>query len=367
MATVTDNLEDAATRHTVYLLRWSQGTYTRHSKLVDEMVADLIRKLNLRAPTDGSFTASRLKAMIAATKDQSKELYGAIQKAVDGDFKELSAYEARFQLQAVQSAYPIELALNTVTPAQIHSAAMARPFQGKVLNEWWRDQEYSVRKRFQSQIRLGYVEGESLSQISTRLRQAGDLTKRQMEAVIRTATNHYAQTARNQVTAANKDLFKYEIWSATLDGRTTAICRSRDGKRYEVGKGPNPPAHWNCRSSRVPVTKSWKELGFTGMGDDEPLSNRPFVADTRKVKDIPKSMRDQVIGKTTDKSYNDWLKTQPRGFVEEVLGVKKSKLYLDGNLSLDKFVNRRGRELTLDQLAASESKAMKSAFIKAFG
>lgn len=367
MATVTDNLKDSADRHTVYLLRWSRGTYRRHSKLIDEAVADLTAQLNIRAPADGSFTARRMKAMIASAKETSTELYKALYSAVGDDFKGLAAYEGRFQLNAIQSAYPIELSLNAIPAAQLHSAAMSRPFQGKILRDWWKDQEYSTQRAYQAAMRLGFVEGESLSQISRRVRDVGDMSKRQTEAVIRTATNHMAQTARNQVVKANEELFSHEVWSATLDGRTTAICRGRDGKKYRIGEGPYPPAHLGCRSARVPVTKTWKELGFDGMDDDEPLSNRPFVADTRKVKDIPKSMRDQVIGKTTDKSYNDWLKTQPKPFVVEVLGQKKADLYLDGGLSLDRFTNRVGRELTLEQLESSESKVVKSAFNKAFG
>jgi SPP1 gp7 family putative phage head morphogenesis protein len=42
-------------------------------------------------------------------------------------------------------------------------------------------------------------------------------------------------------------------WVSILDNRTSDICRSRSGKRYEYGKGPLPPAHPNCRSMIVPV------------------------------------------------------------------------------------------------------------------
>jgi hypothetical protein len=92
------------------------------------------------------------------------------------------------------------------------------------------------------------------------------------------------------------------------------------------------------------------------MPDDMPLDTRPFVADKRRVKDIPKDQRDQIIGTTTAKSYNEWLKTQPKSFVEDVLGKQKAKLYLDGGLPLDRFVDRAGNELTLEQLAKRESK-----------
>lgn len=44
---------------------------------------------------------------------------------------------------------------------------------------------------------------------------------------------------------------KYQ-WISVIDGATTEICRGRNRKIYEYGKGPLPPAHINCRSKTVP-------------------------------------------------------------------------------------------------------------------
>ena len=49
-------------------------------------------------------------------------------------------------------------------------------------------------------------------------------------------------------------------------------------------------------------------------------------------------------------SYGEWLKTKRRGFVESVMGKKKAALFLDGDLPIDRFINREGFELTLDEL-----------------
>ena len=47
-------------------------------------------------------------------------------------------------------------------------------------------------------LRIGFVEGESISQISSRFRTVGKKAKRDMDAVIRTATNHMSSVARKQ-------------------------------------------------------------------------------------------------------------------------------------------------------------------------
>jgi len=361
--TVGDNIADAETRHTVYLLRYARSTYRKHSNLIDKALADLTGTINARAPSDNSFTRRRLEGVLASIRETSQTLYKGLQEGIEGDLRELADYEAGFQQRIIEEAYPIQLDLTKVTGAQVHSAAMAKPFQGKVLRDWFRDQEYGVRRAFESAVRLGFVEGESIPQIASRVKGVGNMTRRQVESIVRTATRHHSQVAMNTVAQANSDIIDEEEYVATLDGRTTLECASRDGNRYEVGKGPQVPAHHGCRSVRVPVPKTFDEL-FGRIGEDKPLASRRFVADTRRVKDIPKSVRDQLTGRTT-KTYNQWLKTQNKGFVEDVLGKQKAKLYLDGDLSIDKFVDRQGSEYTLEQLAKREAQAFEKAGLEA--
>ena len=360
MKTTQDKLNEAQTRHIIYLLRWSKGTYRKHLNIINKAFSDMSYRLQSGAPADGSFTAKRLEMMLGVAEETSKRLYKALNDLVNDDYRELAAYEAAFQVRAVSSAYPIALDIRGPTPAQIHAAAMSQPFQGKVLGTWWRDQSVSLRSHLSQQIRLGYVEGETISQVVRRIGDVEGMTKRNIEAVVRTATNHMADMARRKTTEANDWLFSHEEWSSTLDGRTSPICIERDGKRYKVGSGPRPPAHFNCRSVRVPVTKSWKELGFDGMDEDEKLNTRPFVLDKRRVKDIPKSERDSLIGRTTAKTYSEFAKSQPLSFLEDVAGDYRAKLVKDGGLELKDLI-RNGQWMTIDQIEKSESKALKSA------
>ena len=102
-------------------------------------------------------------------------------------------------------------------------------------------------------------------------------------------------------------------WVSVLDGKTTAICRSRSGKIYPAGSGPRPPAHVRCRSIVVPH--------LPGKGDpDEP-------------------------------AYEDWLRKQTPDRVRQILGKTKGDMFLRGELILDDMVTARGRELTLNELA----------------
>ena len=53
---------------------------------------------------------------------------------------------------------------------------------------------------------------------------------------------------------------------------------------------------------------------------------------------------------SADLNYNDWLKKQSKAFQVDVLGKDKAKLFRDGGITMDKFVNDRGQALTLAEL-----------------
>jgi hypothetical protein len=363
MKTVGDKLADAETRHTVYLLRWSASMYKRHSKLLDQMEADIATKIAMRAPDDGTFTSRRLQMMLAEVETKSNELFKALESATDGDYQELAAYEARFHVRAISNAYPIDMALAKVTPVAVHSAAMSQPFLGKVMKGWWKGQNAATKDAYNRALRIGFAQGDTISQMVNRVGDVGQKTRRDVEMIIRTGTAHMSQRAMDKVTEANADLFSGEEFIATLDGRTTSVCMGNDGEVFLIGEGPQLPLHWGERSKRIPKTKSWKELGFTDKDIDKPLASRRFIADKRRLKDIPKDQRDALTGRTT-KSYNEWLKTQPRQFIDDVLGKKKAKLYLDGGLPLDKFTDRKSNPLTLAELEKRESAAFKRAGVE---
>jgi hypothetical protein len=138
---------------------------------------------------------------------------------------------------------------------------------------------------------------------------------------------------------ANKDIVKGVQIVATLDNRTTEICMSEDGKVYDVGDGPRPPFHFNCRTTTTPVLKSLREMGFKSP------TGKPLSKATRA------SVNGQVPARQT---YGSWLKRQPKAVQEDALGVEKARLFRHGDLTVDRFVDDRRNVLTLDELRRRE-------------
>ena len=59
---------------------------------------------------------------------------------------------------------------------------------------------------------------------------------------------------------------------------------------------------------------------------------------------------------------NDWLKTKPAEFQNEVLGPSRAKLFRAG-MPVDRFVNRAGDKLTLDDLRKRDAEYFRKAGI----
>ena len=88
----------------------------------------------------------------------------------------------------------------------------------------------------------------------------------------------------------------------------------------------------NCRSTTIPKVKDEFNLGASVTG------KRASVGATGGK---------EVSAKLT---YGGWLKKQRIEFVDEALGVDRSRLFRSGKLTIDKFVDPTGRVYTLTEL-----------------
>lgn len=354
MPTTNEALQDALTHRDIELERYKRGVMRRVLLLLARLEEDLVRRMVSLDPTEVQprYRDARLTRLLAEVGRLVDQYGDALEQDVLPDLRTLAKDEAALGVRMISGILPVTL--ETVVPAAVtlQAAVMSRPFQGRLLREWVRDHPPAVRMRLRSTIRQGVAEGQTIDQMVRAIRgtaasQYSDgimaVNRRGAEAMVRTAVQHTVATAREATYDANADIMKGVMMVATLDGRTTLFCMQIDGRVYPLNKGPRPPFHVGCRTSTVPVLKSWKELGLD-------LSEAP--EGTRA------SMDGQVAEKTT---YNRWLRRKPAAFQDEVLGPSKGALYRRGELSLDKFVDNSGHAYTLDQLRKREPAAFAKA------
>jgi SPP1 gp7 family putative phage head morphogenesis protein len=193
-------------------------------------------------------------------------------------------------------------------------------------------------------VKSGFVQGKTTRQIVKEVVGAGglaDVSQRNAATVVRTALNHVSTQAREIVYQKNSDIVEKYEWVSTLDSRTSTICRSRDGQKYDIGKGPLPPAHPNCRSATAPVISS--EFDFLDAGAK------------RAARGADGGM--QVDASTT---YYDFLKQQPAWFIDKALGPIRGKIFRNSGMSPEEFrvasVDGFGRPLTLKEMAEADKR-----------
>ena len=195
----------------------------------------------------------------------------------------------------------------------------------------------SIVKRLIGSLQFG-EEAKTVGQLAAAGGQLTQVADNQILTLIRTSINQVANTASQQVYEANQDITQKYRYVATLDTRTSAICRALDGREFDYGKGPMPPQHFNCRSTTVPVI-NYKELGF-----DPPPS-------------VTKGKRASMDGPVpANETYGEWLAKQPRTTQADALGPGKVAYFnrltnkYGANDAMAKLVKDDGSELTLAQL-----------------
>ena len=216
-------------------------------------------------------------------------------------------------------------------------------------------------------IRQGVFSGESTQEIARRMigklefgqkalgsRQkamaGGELTKlanHQIRTIVRTSVNQVQNQASQAVYAANSKVAPKYQYVATLDSRTSVVCRDLDGKTFAYNRGPTPPQHFNCRSTTVPVVDYEglsKQKGFEGL---KPPPVGKVVTRPSATGRVPQDM-----------TYGEWLLKQDKKLQVKTLGNPKKVSYFkklakkegSGQKAIKKLVRDDDSERSLKDL-----------------
>jgi len=387
---------EALYRNAIDLNRFSNSVARRIINAYNDIIIDAVNQLRTIDELAAPVKAARLRAILAQLKDSLGTWAGDATEITATELQGIAQLQSEFVAEQLRRALPAgardavrtveispQFAQSVVTtdPTQLNVVALSDDLfaavqgapatfnltaaqgatitlpNGEVVTKAFRGIAVDQAERFSQVVRQGLLTGEPTPAIAKRLigslqfgeeaktvkqliaagGQATAVADNQVVALVRTSINQIANTASQQVYEANQDITPRYRYVATLDTRTSAICRALDGREFEYGKGPTPPQHFNCRSTTVPVI-DYKELGFT-----------PPPAGTRASADgqVP-----------VNESYGQWLAKQPLPVKAKALGANKVA-YFD-KLSakygpkdaIAKLVRDDGSELTLDQLRA---------------
>ena len=350
-------------------------------------------------------TRKRLRAIIKQSKDSLNKWSGATARDFKKELQGVTVLQTEFvenELKKVVKSGNIPINSVAVSPKYAESVIMTDPTQvniftntkfreddfikfgsgkfdltstqgasitlpnGETVNKAFRGIATKSQERLALAIRSGVFSGETTQQIARRMigklefgdfgplsvkqlaQSGGELTKlanNQIQTIVRTSVNQVQNQASQAVYAANSKVApKYE-YVATLDSRTSPICRRLDGQKFAYNQGPTPPQHFNCRSTTVPV------VDYEGLQKKYPSLEKPSVG---KVVSRP-SATGRVPQGT---AYGDWLLKQDKKLQVKTLGSEQKVKFFkriakkegSGQAAIRKLVRDDGSERTLDDL-----------------
>lgn len=224
---------------------------------------------------------------------------------------------------------------------------LRRPLHNdQTLAQGWASISQSERVRLEAEIRRGMAEGLTAAQLAVRIRKGhvNNITYTQSKALVVTAITSVQNQVDQEIYGANEKSLRGYQYIAVLDSRTTSICAHRDGSIFPIGDLVHlPPAHFNCRSTTVPVFKSWDDM-----------AKLEGVAQVRK-NNIEKLTPEQIAfydGQAPlRETYNDWLHRQPQEVKLRHLGdYQRVEMFDAGDLTVDKFTNDAGNSIGIKEL-----------------
>lgn len=335
-------LSETIISHQIWLQRLGTQTASLSIPFVNKMRAE-VRDAVLKFGDDAR-TVKKLNKMLASLDGVLSDVTGDWKNTIEKSLREIADYENKWFIHTLQDNTKAKTFITAPTAedlwARIKFAPLALSNAPVVLNDLlsgWGDNE---RNRLLRGVQTGFVQGQTTRQIVSGVAGAGglaDISERNVMTVVRTAVSHVSNTARDEVYSSNNDIVQKYQWVSTLDSRTSTVCKSRDGQKYVIGKGPMPPAHPNCRSTTIPII----EDDFLDFLDEGAV----------------RAARGANGGTQVDAStsYYDFLKQQPAWFQDEALGPVRGKIFRNSGISPEEFraisVDGFGRPLTLQQMA----------------
>jgi hypothetical protein len=348
-----DALVDLYMERAIDILRLESGTRDKVIRLLDDLEGELvalIAKIDPTAPARLADQRRRLTKLLDAVQAAIRATYRGANTLMGAEIRNIVDVEATWTGNAINAATRATFVDAGITRGFLETLVSEVLIQGAPSKEWWSRQAGGLAQRFSDEMRRGMAIGESNDDLIARIRGRDgarglmDISRNSAERLVRASVQAAANTAREAMYSENDDLIASLQWHATLDTRTSVWCITRDGHHYSNTDEHKPkdggPAwlegpgklHWGCRSTSVPVLKSWRDLG---IDEDE-------VPDTTRA-----SMDGQVAH---DLTFEQWLKKQSVERQDTVLGAGKADLWRKGKITFRDLLDQNGRPLTTEQL-----------------
>ncbi|MDY7025912.1 MAG: minor capsid protein [Pseudomonadota bacterium] len=320
-----DQILNLTIRHQFYLSRLGSGNASKAVELIQSAIEDIEAELGRRwnkIQRTNSLSAKeqQMNELVLALVALRNDILGVVEKDLKKDLKAVALFESEFAVSSFE-AVAAGIAYKQPSIDKIKALVTEVLVDGRTIKSHFKTFRRSERDTIERLVKLGVVRNQSYDEITQEVVKHVDKSARDIKALVTTATSDMATRAR---VASLRQMDVVKGWKivATLDTKTSPECMRRDNTVLPYDSTDFPPYHYNCRTTVVAVTKSWREMGI----DRDELD-----AGTRA------SMSGQV---PQDLSYGDWLKTQPYRVQVDALGRTRAALFRQGELAIDKLIDK---------------------------
>jgi len=389
--------------HSLNLLRFSSGTQEKILLLMAAMSRELTAKLN-----EGEISAygkQRLGALLRESNAVISSHYTGMQAEMTRNLTGMVRIEADYTAKVLTQGLKIELGAKLPPATYLEKLVGDTLIKGAPSADWWKRQAADTQFRFASQVRLGAAQGETTSQIVSRVlgksaRAADSLADKRAlpatppmpdskappavpatrpgvppadpaakppgdapdpvapgeqgilktsaanaRALVHSSVQAVANAARLASFQQNADLIECLVWLSTLDSHTCLLCAMRDLHEYSL-------------HDQEPINHTHEWAGGPGAIHFScrcVLSTRTkSFADLGIELDEPgDSTRPSDGGPVSSKmNFKDFLASKGEAWRAEYLGPGRAEMYEAGKITLNDLMNLKGRKLTLEQLRA---------------
>jgi hypothetical protein len=308
------------------------------------------------------------------------EAYTLIAKTQDGSLRSIALLEAKQTNTVLNRIVGVNVFTNTV-PGPLLAQIVKQPvILGAPAKDWWMGQSDDLRTKFSREMSMGLLMGETNDQLARRIigimpgeNETGLMAvkRRQATALVRTSAISVSNSARLASFDELSDMIEAIQWIATLDSKTTVICRGLNLKLWKLGSHepighdkafPGPTAHWQCRSTQIAKTKSWAALSGKKIKalDDQTLKQaieaklekQKATAAARRaaLEEAEKRMDGQAA---TVASFEKWAGDKTPEELDAVIGPGRAILVESGKMTMEDLTDQSNRPLTVEELAAA--------------
>lgn len=198
---------------------------------------------------------SRLEMLHLQIQMQMLELYGGVNGLQAYTYTGLtevyknSYYKTLYDIASFTAVYkPVTKLTDSVMKGILTYNWSGKEFSNRIWGH-----ETATMATIKKELEKSFKQGRSLIKTSRAISEATDVALSKAVALVRTEANFFHGLATNN-SYLEADLERYQIL-ATLDNRTSEICREQDMKIYFVKDykpGTNaPPFHTRCRTTTI--------------------------------------------------------------------------------------------------------------------